>query len=64
MIWTGFQENLGVGQVATGDVAGKLVRRVNQVPVVLEGQHRLLLCGDLDLAESHGSSEVLLVEGP
>jgi hypothetical protein len=47
-----------------GDVAGELARRVDQIPVVPEGQHGLFLHGDLHLTESHGSSKILLVEGP
>ncbi len=35
-IWPWLQEDLGVGQVAAGDVAGELAGRVDQVPVVPE----------------------------
>jgi len=45
------QEDLGVRQVATGDVAGELERRMYQVPVVPKRQHGFFLSCDFHFAK-------------
>jgi hypothetical protein len=61
-IWPWLQEDLRVGQVAAGDVAGELARRMYQVPVVPKRQHCFFLSCNFHFAKSHSPSEILLVK--
>ncbi len=61
-IWPWLLEDLRVGQVPAGDVAGELAGRMDQVPVVPKRQHCFILGSDFHFAKCHSSSKVLLVE--
>ena len=61
-IWPWLQENFRIGEVSAGDVARELARRMYEIPVVSERQHRFFLCRNLHVAKSHCTGKVLLVQ--